>query len=719
MAVLRGRAASPVAALPWRFTARLVTLGLMRLSYSPDPRSAARRRGFRISAGVVLTLGLMAASPPPRAGGAASDSSSRAGIERRAAMIRRWADQGVYDGSVEARQRAIRDLDEIIALDPLNGEHWLILGRIYRTGEFDSRARACLRRATVLMPRESRAWLALGRAWKREWIRGQDTLAARFAEGAFDTACLVRPRSSENWLALVPMRYERGDRAGALDAARRALALRRGDPEAALAVAYLSYRSGDIERADTLFRDAIPRLRSDLRALLYDPSKWFRASHRSGRTRTSPQGAMSAPEHDAEKAEATQDADIRDLVSRTATLDSAAAFWGKVDPDPTTVANEMQLEYWSRVAHAWFVFWDQDRPMLDSRAITFVRYGPPDRVEINPEGVPLAYAPIRRSASPHGGGVLDYPMHVQGWFYPELGMRVVLNDRSLRGRFTPQVARDFDPLSVPDPDVLARRPDLVTFGDGLAVFPTLPPRDQRIELRGTLVRFESERGPRLLVQVRAEARPDDRLTGRWLVFDREGRELAGSSVELGVSSCDPAEWRLAEVAAELPAGAASVALSVRDARRRRGIFRAETAVATPGALLAISDVVLCCGDPASLARSGLVQFEANMEGRVSGRNPVAAYFEIYRLAAGADGLSHFEYEYRVRRLPAPGSRPPRGGPPVVLSSQREETNAGPHRRQFVSVPITSLARGRYRLEIIVRDRTTGAQVEGATEFDRE
>jgi hypothetical protein len=311
-------------------------------------------------------------------------------------------------------------------------------------------------------------------------------------------------------------------------------------------------------------------------------------------------------------------------------------------------------------------------------------------------------------------------MHVQAWTYPELGMNVVLNDRSLHGRFAPQLTRDFDYASVPNPGILAARRDLVTFGDGFAVFPTLPPRNQRLDMRGTVLRFEGERGPRLLTQVQAAGAPDDTLWARWAVLDREGRELAGSSVSLGVSACDPTEWRLAEVSADLPAGAASVTVSVRDGHRRRGLYRSETTLAPLAATLAMSDVVLCCGDPRLFASLGVVRFEANMDQRVRGRGPVSAYFELYRLASGADGLARFEYEYRVTRIASEtGKRARRGEPPVLISTSREETNAGPLRRQFVSVPIENVAPGRYRLEIRVRDLISGTETSGATEFERE
>ena len=50
---------------------------------------------------------------------------------------------------------------------------------------------------------------------------------------------------------------------------------------------------------------------------------------------------------------------------------------------------------------------------------------------------------------------------------------------------------------------------------------------------------------------------------------------------------------------------------------------------------------------------------------------------------------------------------------------RQEAQVAGLRRQFVTVPVLSLAPGRYQLEIRVRDLTAGAQVERVIAFDRE
>ena len=590
------------------------------------------------------------------------------------------------DPAVESRQRAIRDLKEAIRLDPRNPEPWLALGRAYELGEYGELARDCCRRSIALAPRQPDGYMELGMAWKREFLRTLDRAALDHAIGAFDTVALLRPYGADGWLRNAPLRYERGDLAGAVAAAERALAGRPRRPAAPLAVACIAFRQGEIERADSLFTAAIPQLDPTLRALFEKPA-WI--------------GLRSAP---------------------VPAAGAATDPWAGLDPDPTTPQNEARLEYWSRVAHAYLLFFDPLRPELDARAETYVRYGPPSKVELNPAGVANSFK-YGSNASKQGSGLAEYPLDALVWSYPDLGMRVVLHDRSLTGRYTPAATRELDPLSLPDPRVLAKRGDLLSLGGGQLILSTRPPREQRLEVEGLVACFESEGRPRLLAQVQAPGGPGDTLWARWVVLDRAGRERARDTRELALSACDPAARRVAEFSCVPGAGAFQVVVSVRDARRRRGMFRDTLALAPVPGGLALSDVVLACGEPALMVSGSTVRLEANIGARVAGRQPLVAYFEIYRLAADAGGLARFEYEYTVRRVP----KAPTGlaklfvipEAPVISSTSREAVQVGTLRRQFVSIPAQSLAPDHYRLEIRVRDLLTGAEAKGATEFVRE
>jgi len=605
-------------------------------------------------------------------------------------MLTRWGRDALADTSVEARQRAMRDLKEAIRLHPDDPEPWLVLGRAHELGGKRQMARECYRKAIRLAPRQPDGYLELALAWKREWLYTLNRDALDQASAELDTVIQLRPYGADAWLRLVPLRFERGDLQGAATAAEHALQGRPRRPEALLAFAYLSFRRGDLERADSAFAAAIPRVDPTLQALFRKPS-WI---------------GLKRPEP----------------AKVTARGSAAIDPWAGLDPDPTTPQNELQLEYFSRVAHAYLLFYDPLRPELDARAETYVRYGPPQRVDLNPAGVAKGFTyglPNRRRDQM----LMEYPLDALVWSYPDLGMRVVLQDRSLTGRYTQAATRDFDPLSVPDPRRLAERGDLLSLGDGQAVFPTLPPREQRLDLRGIVARFEGARRPRLEAQVQAPGDPGDTLWARYVVLDSTGHEVSRDAHALAISACDPTARRVADFSSELRAGAFQVVVSVRDAHRKRGLFRAPVALAAPTGTLALSDVVLSCGEPAFMVSDSSIRLEANIEARVAGRQPLVAYFEIYRLSAGADGLAHFEYEYTVRRVP----KAPTGiaklfvtpEAPVVSSTSREEAHIGALRRQFVRAAVQSLPAGRYRLEIRVRDLISGAEAKGATEFVRE
>lgn len=616
-----------------------------------------------------------------------------------ARTLTRWGWDAVADPGIDSRQRAIRDLKEAIRLDPRNPEPWLALGRAYELGDYGELARDCYRRSIALAPRQPDGYMELGMAWKREFLRTLHRASLDHAIAAFDTAALLRPYGADAWLRLVPLRYERGDLAGAAAAAGRAQAGRPRRPATPLAVACVAYREGEIERADSLFAAAIPRLDPTLRALFEKPS-WIGIS------------------------DAAEPVPAAGVAPGGSAAGAATDPWAGLDPDPTTPQNEARLEYWSRVAHAYLLFFDPLRPELDARAEIYVRYGPPGKVELNPAGVANTFKfgpqlPSRGRAL----GQSEYPLDALVWSYPDLGMRVVLHDRSLTGRYTPAASREFDPLSVPDPRVLAARGDLLSLGGGQFVLSTRPPREQRLEVEGMVARFESEGRPRLLAQVQAPGSPGDTLWARWVVLDQAGRELARDTRELVLSACDPTARRVAEFSSTLSAGALQVAVSVRDAQRRRGLFRDTLALPPVPRGLALSDVVLACGTPALMVSGSTVRLEANIAGRIAGRQPLVAYFEIYRLAADAGGLARFEYEYTVRRVPKALTGLAKlfvlPEAPLVSATSREAEQVGTLRRQFVSIPAQSLEPGRYQLEIRVRDLLTGAEVKGATEFARE
>ena len=644
-----------------------------------ERRAPARDRWAGALALGVILIACLGARPRP-------EPAAHLSSAQRARLYHRWAEEALTDPSVEARQRAARDIGHAIRLEPQHAGHWRLLGRIKVLGEYDSEARDCFRRAIVLDPGDLAGYLELGAAWKREWLRTLDPLAFQYALGILDTAAARRPTAADPWLAMVPLLYERSDVAAAARAAERALAGRPRRPESMIAAALVAHRQGDVARSDSLFRFAIPRLDGGLEPLFLDPAAML--------------GAAAPP-----------------------------AGWAGLDPDPTTPENEIQLEYWSRVAHAFLLFYDTDRPGWDGRALTYVQYGPPRTMEHNPTGTPLYFRSVASSmAKPAtreaqlGGSKekppMEFPTPIQAWQYPELGMRVVLQDRSLHGRFQPRSTPEFDPGSRPDPALLAARHDLVSIGGGAAVFHRLPPLERRIETRAVVARFEGARGPRLLAQVEVPGGPSDSLQARWLVSDASGRPVARGQAQLAVAACDPAERRSAQFTADVPAGAHRVTISVRGAEGRAGLFQIGVALEPDPPGLGLSDLVLACGEAGAWVGSPSARFDANVEARVAGGGTLAGYLEIYRLAPDADGVARFTYTCEVRRLDS-GRRPGREKNPVVLSISRDETHVGPVRRQFVRVPAQTIPAGRYQLEVRVRDQVSGAEEPRSAAFVRE
>jgi GWxTD domain-containing protein len=207
----------------------------------------------------------------------------------------------------------------------------------------------------------------------------------------------------------------------ALAAAFRAA---RSDParlEAHLAVAAVCQRVGLTREADSIFMASIPHLRAGARARFEDISPV-------------------APDTELARLRRLPDPERKAEVER---------FWKERDPDAATPENEARAEFWARATQAYFLFFDEQRGTWDERGVAFVRFGPPAEMLRDPAGE-------RLSVSFAGGP--DYPTAVQVWTYPEAGLKVTLQDRSLTEDFRTPVTRvegmgHDDPLL---PDYLTR-----------------------------------------------------------------------------------------------------------------------------------------------------------------------------------------------------------------------------------------------------------------------
>jgi GWxTD domain-containing protein len=596
-------------------------------------------------------------------------------------------------GTIEDRRMAIEYLDEATRLAPERIDIALLYARALDEAFHLDESRQEYRRAWQLDPRNPEAYAALELSYRNEWIRNFDPAMLDSAIVFAERLVRIRPYSVDAWVRLVPLWTERGNPARAAEAAENAMRYAKRRPEPLLAYGILCWRRGETASADSAFRASLPKLAPELRS-------WFTDASRV-----------------AGESDAVSFANL-DTTAQGAWVDS---FWTRLDPDPFTPESEARVEYWARVAHVILLFYDP-RYGLDARADLYVRYGRPGIVDYNPFGVPLEIKFNRFDGvgkyPNRTQSIATYPVQVQAWYYPDLGMRVYLQDRSLRGVYEPAVAYDFDPATVPNPGMLAKRGDLVQTGNGHALFSTQPPPEIRMNLRGVLARFRSGSTPLLYVELETPADDAETASAQWRLVDAQGRVVREGTVRFGVSACDPGERRTATISESVPPGDYLMMVSARGSNHRRGLMRFPASTEPPAPSLDMSDLVVTCGEP--LGGTPVVQFDADFDRAVKGSGPLTAYFEAYGLTPGSDGLSRFEYEVRVateHEAPSLWSRV-MGKPNEVgrIAVRREETQTGPLRRQFLSVPTASLTPGKYRLLVVMRDLVSGAETRRQVEF---
>ena len=630
---------------------------------------------FWFSALAVFLALALAAKEAPAAARAPGQANAAVLYERAVSLLQR--------NTLDARRLAIKDLEQAALLDPGNADYQLTLARTYYQAGFLKNARRRFERVVRIVPGDAQGRFGLGQVWRRDWLKYLDRTSLARAVEHFTVSARLSPSSCDAWLALVPLLVEQNDLDRAATAAERGVLADPVRADALLALAYTSYHLGRVARAESVFVAAIPRLPPGARARFEDISPL-------------------ATEQDTVILHRLDPARQREFVRR---------FWKDLDPDLSSPANEAQLEYWSRVAHAYFLYYSPKRQEWDERGEVYVRYGPPARADYNPLGMSLT-----------GWGGL--PRTLLLWDYPDLGMHVVLEDRLLSEYYLLPITLFPDPDPRPDPDSPAARGDALATRQGRGVFRRLPPGVTPLPVEGAIARFPTDRGARLLAQVESPGSPADSLWAEWVVVDSTRREVTRSARALSPSACDATERRVADFAADLPPGDYQVGLTVRDGNGGRGVFRGRARVPAVAPALTLSDVVISCGAPDVTPRPGgapVVRVEPNPAARVSGNDPLTAYFEISHLNTGRDGQARFEYVYTVKsaekdpriwfkRVIAPRPQVP------AISATREEENVGPIRRQFVTVPVQSLPAGRYRLEILVRDLVADDQAVRTAEF---
>ena len=618
---------------------------------------------------LTLALPIMVAA---RVAGASPTDAPGAEALYRSALSR------IEQDDTDARRMAIQELDRASHLDGTRTDIWLALGHLcLETGQGE-RGRKCLTRCAALSPADSALQLELGLAWKQDWLDLFERSSLEQADECVSRACTAAPGWAESWSALAMLRVLEGRPHDALESALRASA---ADPEAnepGLALGCALYRLGDLADAEAAFRVARTRLAPEV-------LRTIDAIQGGGA------GDPNAP--------------------------PAATSLRIADPDLTTPENEAELDFMTRAALALFLFRDRGRLRWDKRAELFVRYGPPASVVRNPVDAALEYVRDRHVQIEYAPDPIGFPFSAQRWLYPELGITVMLWDQSLTGVYKLPITPDHDPDPRPDPALLAARSDLVTVGNGLGVFHGLPPGASPMTARGAVTRFPDSIGVHLVAHVVTPGAPGDSLWGAWAIVDAAGHGVARGGHVLSASACDPAVQQVADFDATLRPGTYRIDLSVSGAGRRRGLVHLATTVAPPAPGLAMSDLVLLCGDQATSVGPGGIRIEPDFARRFSGSGALTAYFEIARLAIGADGSAHFSYHYAIRRTGKDSAGASSGEP--AFEASREESNAASLRRQFISAPMKSLGPGAYRLEVEVRDLVSGASITQSAEFVKE
>ncbi len=623
-----------------------------------------------------------AATASSTASATTSTSERHSRLEVQALYAR--AQARLAEHRVETRRMAIVDLERATMLDPEDAECQLLLARTYYQAGFLKQASRRFERLALLAPDDPEARFGLAQVWRRDYLKYLDRTSLARAVENLTSATRLEPRHTDAWLMLSSLQVEQHDSLGAYRAALGACNAEPGRAEALLALASTRWRLGDVDGADSAFTAALPRLRRSVRERFEDFAPL--ASER--------------------------DTAIFNHLGEAAQAEFARRFWAEQDPDPTTPVNEAQLEYRARVAQAYFLFYDAKHREWDERGEVYVRYGPPEAAVYNPLGATL-YSSVSQSSQ------MMYPANVLRWEYPRLGMTVTLQDRILSEYYQLPITFDHDPDPRPDPEALARL-DAVQTHEGRGVFSALPPGVKSVPVQATVAAFEGASGPRLFSALETAGTPGDTLWAEAVVVDSAQREVARSGRSLSPSACTPDRFRVADFASELPPGRYLLALSVKGGGRR-GITRIPVLLQKADSSVSLSDIVITCGAP--MIAGSAVRIDADPQAQVGDGDALTAYFEISHLEAGADGESRFEYVYTVKsaqrdpRIWIQRALQPRPQAPVI-SMSREESQTGPVRRQFLSVPVQALPAGRYKLQVTVRDLVSGQETTRDTQFTR-
>lgn len=619
--------------------------------------------------------------------------------------------------TVEDRIRARRVLEHAVNLSPQDIDLRIALADLYTRQNYLTLARRQLRAALANDAASGPAYTRLGRLALRDWLKFQRPGSLEAARRYWQDAARRGPTEPEPWLGLGVLALLDGDVAGAVAAGREVRSKPRSLTTLQRGEAYLlegagSYGLGWPAAADSAFRAALPLLAGPIRDHMLDITPAATVEDTAAYGRLTDSGARSR---------------------------FLATFWKSRDPDLTTSWNELQLEFLSRGALAYFLFYDAKFRSWDVRGNFFVRYGPPDSTDYNPPNTtagPLSYQPMT--------------MNRLIWHYRALGFGVLFEEQYLNQRYDVPWSQESEIDFSPRPDSLDRRiAEGSTTTAGRGTFRTVLPNRIRLEgvVQAALFRRVAGFDPRTstapAMLMGGGVGPQGRLELYVAVLGGEAANLLSLDAvvlrdvtfeEVARAHTKRYAWcrsdsvQVAQFNFDLPAGDFVVGIAANDSiRGAAGTWRLQVRVPpnVPGRI-ELSDLELACArgegppdDPFAKLDGTIVP---DPQRRVSRDQPFGVYFEIYNLVTDAAGRSRFSFEYEVRSTRKDG-RPfflkavnPRRNDPIV-SVERSDAVEGRARFQYVTANLAEQAPGPYRIEVAVVDSLTGFRTVRGLDFE--
>ena len=602
-------------------------------------------------------------------------AGANASHESRAQALYRDALRRLAIGTPEQRQFARGQLEQAAILQPDDQAIALALGQLYVQAPMLREARNLAQSLVRRHPGLGAGHFLLGEVWRREWLINSDQDARDRAIASLARGLRCDPDDFAHAQMLVPMLEDAGEAPEALEMAQLAARAAPSDPDAWLLLGYAAQVAGDVALSHRMFTKALAALPAARRRDYEDLSSILPPS----------------------AAESFASLPTPERAART------ERYWRTADPDPVSVENEAQLEFWSRITHALLLYGKDELGAFDARAQLYIRFGPPRFAD-------------RRA--------FHMDKTVQGtwltWTYPDLGMRAwMLASNPLAHYRAPRGVR-----VQAFPESVAVRQELQGVHGGWAVFRAVPAGMTPLPARCAVARFAGRESGVLHAQVETAADPAAPITADWVVLDTTSRVVARARNELGPSACGQGDVRAASYTSPLPAGRYRLGVRLDDGDGHRTALSRDVVIPAGSTGLQMSDLAVVCGGPAlGIVPGGGLRLELSTGLMPQSGDQLNVYCEIYRLATNVAGDASFEYVCRVK-----SSRPDNRSwlrrmvmplaTPTPIEMTRRETTRGDLRRQYFSVPVHGLPPGRYRMEVTVRDLATGAEATASADFER-